>query len=118
MKWILFAILAVAVTTSGCATVHSKMLAAKSQHGYPYSGVSMDAIAVACAWKLPAVAKKEDGTSYFVSVPVAVASSAVFLADAPLSFAADSLWLPFDLAAKPVHERWTFSNSCNASGRI
>jgi uncharacterized protein YceK len=100
---------------TGCSTIHSK-IAVESQQGHPYSGITMDALAIKCLWELPSVAKKEDGSSYFVSVPVSVLGTAYFLVDMPFSLVGDTLWLPGDFAMEPTHERWSVSQPCRKSG--
>src|SRR5712692_2021297 len=86
-------------------SVQSK-LAADSQIGHPYSGVTGDALAIRCAWELPGVAKEKDGTSYLASFPVSILLTLVFLIDAPFSVIADTLLLPLDIAKEPARERW------------
>ena len=88
------------------------MLAADSQQGHAYSGVTMDALAIRCLWTLPATAKKEEGTSYFASMPVTIIGSAYFLVDMPFSILGDTLWLSGDITIDPTHERWTYSKVC------
>lgn len=99
---------------AGCSTIHSKMLAAESQQGHIYSGVTMDALAIRCLWTLPATAKEEEGVSYFASVPVSILGTAYFLIDMPFSIVGDTLWLPGDYASDPTHERWTYSKFCRS----
>jgi uncharacterized protein YceK len=96
----------------GCMTVQSK-LAERSQIGHPYSGISADAFFIRCSWEFPQIDKEEKGTSYLVSVPIAILLDLVLVIDAPFSFVGDTLLLPFDIVKEPVRERLSpFAEPC------
>ena len=89
---------------SSCMSFQSKA-AAKSQAGHPYSGISLDAWTIKCLPQVPSIAKEKDGTSYLITIPGSIVLAAFFVLDMPFSLVADTLFLPFDLATTPSHDR-------------
>jgi len=97
---------------SSCSTLHSNYMAQDNQVGYAYSGITMDAYAIKCLWKMPGIANEKDDTPYYQSIPVALLGSVYFIIDIPFSIVGDTLNLSVDLTSEPKNERWTLSKKC------
>jgi uncharacterized protein YceK len=97
-KSILIIIMPMLLVLSGCGTLMTKNAPTTEldQRGHPYSGVHLDLLMMKCAFYFPAAAKKRTNARYVFSVPMVPILFAVGLVDAPLSLAADTIFLPVD----------------------
>lgn len=106
-------LVAAAALLSGCMSIGSK-LSKESQLGYAYSGVTGDVLGVRCLSTLPQTAKDESNTSHFVTVPVSLVGSLLYVVDLPLSAIVDTLLLPVDLLTRPTKAAWSVTTtSCD-----
>jgi uncharacterized protein YceK len=104
------AVLVLSLGLAGCGTFLSK----DRQIGHIYSGITYDAIAVRCVWEMPGSAK-EEGTSYLLSIPIALIGTIIYGVDLPFSFVADTLFIPLDLLDETVSERRSLLAPCDYS---
>ncbi len=97
---------------AGCGTLITKTNPSGDlpvQLGHLYTGVQADIYGIECAFTGPVHAKKEGRPSWSFLL-LSPLTFAFFVADFPLSLAADTLFLPLDIWYGPEDRRMTSSD--------